>query len=490
MKNILTKYLLLIFMAATTVSCNDWLNVTSSSELQADKLFETRAGFHEALTGVYMNMGTSNVYGGSYMWSVNNYAAYPYSINSQLNVSEIQKHKYTLERIKTVIDGMWSSGYNIIANINIILRELEARRNVVTSDVEYNLIKGELLAIRALVHFDLMRMFGVNDWSGENATKLTIPYIKEYTAQVTPQLSYAATEELLLDDLTTALNCLRETDPIIVEPSGSFESTLNSDGYWTNRSKRMNYYAVAALAARVYQWKNELETASNYAQEVIDGVFDAGLVSWVDSDAIVKESSEDLKDWIFSTEHIFSLDVTDLYSSLRVMFFSGDRNALYIDDSFVSVLFPSSDLAGAEDIRGTALHLKYTNLGYVLYKYYGSSNFISAYRNRIPMTRISEMYYIVAEYLISQGQNADALKQLDIVREHRGITSELSADLDASEELLKEYYREFVGEDKLFYYLKHIKAEKSLSSTFDLTANSLIYPYPDEEINYGRKQEL
>ena len=278
MKNILTKYLLLIFMAATTVSCNDWLNVTSSSELQADKLFETRAGFHEALTGVYMNMGTSNVYGGSYMWSVNNYAAYPYSINSQLNVSEIQKHKYTLERIKTVIDGMWSSGYNIIANINIILRELEARRNVVTSDVEYNLIKGELLAIRALVHFDLMRMFGVNDWSGENATKLTIPYIKEYTAQVTPQLSYAATEELLLDDLTTALNCLRETDPIIVEPSGSFESTLNSDGYWTNRSKRMNYYAVAALAARVYQWKNELETASNYAQEVIDGVFDGWIL--------------------------------------------------------------------------------------------------------------------------------------------------------------------------------------------------------------------
>ena len=104
-------------MAATTVSCNDWLNVTSSSELQADKLFETRAGFHEALTGVYMNMSTSGAYGGSYMWSVNNYAAYPYSINSQLNVSEIQKHKYTIERVKSVIDQMWSSGYNIIANI-------------------------------------------------------------------------------------------------------------------------------------------------------------------------------------------------------------------------------------------------------------------------------------------------------------------------------------------------------------------------------------
>ena len=106
------------------------------------------------------------------------------------------------------------------------------------------------------------------------------------------------------------------------------------------------------------------------------------------------------------------------------------------------------------------------------------------------MTRISEMYYIVAENHVKNGENAEALKMLDIVREHRGITTELLPEMDAEKELLKEYYREFVGEDKLFYYLKHINAEKSLSETFDLTASGLIYPYPDGEINYGRKQEL
>lgn len=442
-----------------------------------------------------MNMGASNTYGGCYMWSVNNYAAYPYNTNSQLSISEIQKHKYTLQSIKSVIDGMWSSGYNVIANINIILRELDSRRNVIASDIEYKLIKGELLALRANLHFDLMRMFGVNDWSGENASKRTVPYITEYTAEVTPQLSYAETEKLLLEDLEEAMKCLKEVDPVVAELNESFESTVNSDGYWTNRSKHMNYYATVALAARIYQWKHEYETAATYAQEVIDGAFSSGLVSWVDADAIVKESSEDLKDWIFSTEHIFSLDVTDLYSSLRQTFFSGDRNALYVDDAFVQVIFPSIDpstgsIAGMEDIRGTALHLKYTNLGYVHYKYYGSSNYAAAYRNRIPMTRISEMYYIIAEHLVNEGENAAALKQLDAVREHRGVTSELEAEVDAAEELMKEYYREFIGEDKLFYFLKHMNVEKSLSETFDLTAGSLIYPYPDDEINYGRKQEL
>ena len=137
-------------IAVVSVSCNDWLNVTSSSELQADKLYETRTGFHEALTGVYMTM-TNSTYGQAYNWTVNNYSAYPYKINTQLEISEIQKHKYTNTRIKSIHSTMWSDGYNIIANINIILRELENRRHVVTSDIEYKLIKGELLALRALV---------------------------------------------------------------------------------------------------------------------------------------------------------------------------------------------------------------------------------------------------------------------------------------------------------------------------------------------------
>lgn len=481
-------------IAVVSVSCNDWLNVTSSSELQADKLYETRTGFHEALTGVYMTM-TNSTYGQAYNWTVNNYSAYPYKINSQLEISEIQKHKYTNTRIKSIHSTMWSDGYNIIANINIILRELENRRHVVTSDIEYKLIKGELLALRALVHFDLMRMFGVNDWSAANASKLTVPYITVYSAEVTPQRSYAETETLLLADLNTALECLKEVDPIIVEPSDAFESTLNADGYWTKRNKHMNYYAVAALAARVYQWKNELDTAAEYAQDVIDGVFDAGLVSWIDADAMLKETSDDYRDWNFTTEHVFSLDVTGLYSVVQPILFSNQSSSLYIEDSFVNLLFPATDpqtgsLAGLEDLRGSAMQMKYTNLGYVHYKYYGSSNFHSDYRNRIAMTRISEMYYIVADYLISIGDNENALKQMDIVRSHRGITSEYPAEVDAAVELTKEYYREFIGEDKLFYFLKYKNVEKSLSETFDLKASDLIYPYPDEEINYGRKQEL
>lgn len=480
-------------LVTMAVSCESWLDVTSSSQLQADKLFETRSGFHEALTGIYMNMGEEATYGGYYTWSVNNYTAYPYNIvDGVALIKDFQQHNYTTSRVKSVIKTMWKGGYNTIANINIILRELEARRNVISSTVEYNLIKGELLALRAYIHFDMMRMWGVNKWDGENASKLTIPYSTTYSPDVVAQKSYAETELLLLDDIKEAIKCLKESDPIVAEMEPSFESALNADGYWTNRTKHLNYYAALGLAAKIYQWKNDYATAAIYASEVLEGAFASGLVAYVDADAMVKQTSHDLIDWNFTSEHVFSLEVTNLYSTLRSLMFSNERTAIYTDESLLNQIFSSTgaSLSGIEDIRGTALQMKFTNFGYSSYKYYGSTSYSSEYRNRIPMMRISEMHYIMAESYIADGNNEAALAELDKVRMHRGITDALASEVDAASELLLEYHREFIGEDKLFYYLKHKNVENSISSTFDVTASQLIYPYPDDEINYGRKQDL
>lgn len=492
-----TKFKTIIIAFATVLmmpSC-DWLDVTSSSQLQADKLFETRAGFQEALTGVYMNMGKGTAYGGNYMWSVNNYVAYPYKIVDVPTTRNIQKHFYTSLGVKNILTQMWSEAYTTIANINKIILELDKRRNVISSETEYKLMKGELYALRAYVHFDLMRMFGLNNWEGENANKLTVPYSLLYSKDVVPQLTYAETEALLIEDLEIAIECLKVSDPILGVTDEFFDASINADGYWTNRQKHMNYYATLALAARIYQWKHDYVKATEYAQEVVDGAIANNLVKWVDYEALVKESMDDYVDWNFSTEHLFSLEVTDLYNQLSTLLFSGQRVGLYIDDSFVNQIFPLADpvtgsLAGAEDIRGTALQLKYTSYGYISYKYYGSSTYNYNFRNRIPMLRLSEMHYIIAEGLITDGKKADALAELDKVRVNRGITDALVQEVDPAQELLKEYYREFIGEDKLFYYLKHIEVESSLSSTFDLKASELIYPYPDSEINFGRKQDL
>lgn len=494
MKNIYGLIAALSVALVSFSSCDEWLEATSDMELPADKLFETRGGFRDALSGIYIAMGDDYAYGKHYTWYSNDLTSYPFVPFSTVVLDRWQKHIYTHETLKSELSAMWQQGYFIISSANIALRELENRRNVVPSDVEYALFKGELLAIRAYVHFDLMRMFGLGNWDGDNASKLTIPYVTVYDKEPVPQKTYAETEKLLLADIEAALECLQAVDPVAGNMPENFDS-INEDGFWNNRNLHLNYYAVRALAARVYQWKNDTQKAAEHAQAVIDGAFANEAVSWVDVEALVLNTHNDTRDWTFVTEHLFSLTVPELYSKVNPYLNTSLNTAFLLRNTLVeNILFPIVDatgsVAGAEDIRGTAVHLRYSALGYLCYKLYGSSVFAAAYRNRMPMIKISEMYYIVAENLIAQGDAAGAIGLLDEVRSHRGITDRLPEGSDAEQELMKEYYREFVSEGRLFYWLKHKGVTSSIDENFTVNASDLIYPYPDEEINYGRVQEL
>ena len=487
-------YILSLFAATlfSAVSCNDWLEATSSTQLPADKVFDSKTGFYDAVSGVYILTG-QGLYGNAATWQLVDAVCYPYQYNTQdMLFYRAQTHAYAATDVKGSIEGIWTSSYNVVANINLVLRELEAHRDVVPVDVEYRLLRGEMLAMRAMLHFNLMRLFGTADWSGENADKKTVPYVLGYDKEPTAQLSYEKTQELLLSDLMEALDCLKE-DPVTGNQPDYFETSCNNEGFWNNRTLHMNYYAAEALAARVYQWLGDCDKAAEYAQDVIDKALGGGTVSWVDAEAILSNPYLEYRDWSFTSEHLFSLEVAGLSALIAYTMMSELSYSYILDSDFVSLLFPRVDpetgsVAGAEDIRGSALQLRFGSRGYRCYKLYGTSG--SEYGDRMPMLKISEMYYILAEKHIADGNNAQALAALDAVRAQRAITDRFPSTADAETELMKEYYREFICEGQLFYWLKHKQVQESLNPDFSLVASDLVFPYPEEEINYGRVQEL
>ena len=62
MKKLINKSIILSLVVALT-ACNDWLNVSPKTDMKAEDLFSTEAGFRDALIGVYALMATSNLYG-------------------------------------------------------------------------------------------------------------------------------------------------------------------------------------------------------------------------------------------------------------------------------------------------------------------------------------------------------------------------------------------------------------------------------------------
>lgn len=512
-------FTLLIAVTLVTSSCNEWLEATSSSQVSDKKMYASRNGFHEALTGVYLAMAAEDVYGANYTWRCNDIICVPYASMSRTFYRVFQQHNYSVNDAQPYIDGMWQGGYHVIACANKALYELEQRRDVITDDLEYNLIKGELLAARAYVHFDMMRMFGEASWGGDNADKHTVPYVREYTSMPTFQATYSETAQLLLEDIKQALECLAN-DPVRGMIPEDFESTINSDGYWTDRQKHLNYYAVKALQARVSMWTGDYVQAYNSASEVISGALESGLAHWVDTEAFTHENDSDRKDWTFSCEHIFSLEVTNLYDNLKAYFFpeTGKNEGLMLPEETINELYPNipevDHIDLLTDVRGPSQLLKYRAGGYVVNKFYSSNSYLYAFRCRMPMIRLSEMYIIQAKVNALSFNMEGCADCLDQIRFHRGLEVPMMGgtypylyhDLTPSQDIvsclsaaLNELFKETIGEGQFLYELKWTRGIiKSLNVwgyytnilfLEDTDLSKLKYPYPLEETSFGRVQD-
>lgn len=491
---------------ASLVSCNKWLEATSSTQVSDATLFSSRSGFQDALCGVYISMGDEAEYGEMWTWFVNELAYGPYAQQFSPLFSAIQNHEWEGTYVNPLIARMWQAGYYSIANINKVLYELDARPDVVSDRIERNLMKGELLSLRAYIHFDLMRMFGLAQLQEEDYEKYAVPYVTAYDKEPSPQRTYRETLELLEGDLDTAISLL-EDDPVRGKASETWMVNANSDGFWDARDKRMNYFAAKALKARVLLFRSELDAAAAAAQAVIDEATAANAYKWIDADAMTKATSNDEIDWTFSSEQLFSLEVTGLQSMTDLYIFNtlgSGSSSILIDKSFADLsLFNTATIAAAEDIRGPALMLKFYGNQYRPYKYYNNSSYYSGYRNRVPMIKISEMYMIIAEVAMEKNDQETLYQSLSEVRSHRGIQdpSPVVADPNFGSPnfwpsgVMFEYIREFQGESTGYFaarrLYKKIKGWINIDPDWGSRIQMLTpYPYPTDEVSYGRHQDL
>lgn len=162
-RNILAYAMLTIL----SLSCSDWLNVTPEDIIEEDKLFEHGNGYRNALSGIYKQMSSNTMYGQELTWGFMDVLANCYHKGSG-GIGEYHKYylvsknyDYELEVGKGIISAIWSDTYNCIANCNNILKRIDKEDHLKfeLKELEKNVIHGEALALRAILHFDILRLF-------------------------------------------------------------------------------------------------------------------------------------------------------------------------------------------------------------------------------------------------------------------------------------------------------------------------------------------
>lgn len=464
----MNKSIILSLILALT-SCNDWLNVSPKTDMKAEDLFSTEAGFRDALIGVYALMSTSTLYGKNlsyaYMDALAQYYASPRSNTStgyDHSLKNAAGYNYTEKGEESRILSIWSSHFSAIANINQALLFIDAKRDVFTSEDIHHIYKGEFLALRALLHFNVLRLFAsspiMDNQNGLNS--LAIPYVEVYTNVAQPQLTVKEVLVKIEKDLLAARDLMKDRE--------TFNNTDSSSPMYKRR-ERMNYYAVTALLARVYLYGNEKEAALTIAKEIIGEVDGENPTSYMLATSVATATNP-----MFQSELIFTLDVQKLKDLSESSFAETSlSDVLLMSVKGKQNIFNAGGLEN--DFRSSWLTLTSSGNEYVLAKYNGM--------NYIPMFKLSELYLIAAEC----ANGKEAYGYLNKLRNHRGLVS-VEETQNIEDYIYQEYRREFLGEGQLFFYYKRklfdaIGAEDNVGIEDLKTVYNL--PIPTSEIDFG-----
>lgn len=476
----------ILFLLLILTSCNnDWLDETSSTQISSDEQFKSEDGFKDALIGVYIGMTSQNLYGKDMTYNIVDLLSQQYTALPTLaQYDEVQRFEYRTNRSTDQLDNLWINSYNVIANINLALEYIDKNPNILNS-IDYSIIKGELLALRVFMHFDIMRLYGYGDLANRGSLKseYTIPYVMVFGKNITTQLSYSDTFDLMENDLNEALELLKEDPIFITDRPADYYLEVNRNGFYNNREQRMNYYAALALKARLLQWQGKSQEAALAAETVINNSFTY----------LINPSNYPIaSDPILYPEVLFSLNVEGFADIVNRFLDASDSgtnyDALYYTQSKANEIFEADNVnIGLTDIRYNTL-LDTQTKGLVSIKLLQDTN---ANLDQMPLIKLPEMYYILAEYNLEINPSL-AIEYLNTVREHRGILEAIPSDISLDElkdEIMKEYRKEFLSEGQLFFYYKRTGATSILdvSETVDLNDDIYVLPYPDNELEFGNR---
>lgn len=483
MKRIINKAAILLIGALALTSCSDWLNYEPNDKQTEEQQFATRAGFYSAVNGTYNILASNSLYGKNLSWGAVDLISKRYQVASSSTTNyPWAAARFTDDTPVNGLNSIWTSAYNAILNANLIIDNVDKKGGVLT-DTDKALIKGDMLALRAMLHLDLLRLFGSEPVTETAINTAVIPYNDKPTAEVYDKLSAKEVVAKVVKDLNDA-ETLLSVDPVIKEGRLSAADEDATDNYQRYRQLRVNRYAIAVIKARAYMWIGDYSNALAETKKITNDTNVAEKFPWVDSSRLLGNQVN--PDRVFSTEVLFGIynkDRADIFT------YNFDAQGLNYGSSFLgpranyikNYLFKTEQQG---DYRYQSQWID--DAGYdVLTKFkaisYSASN-PPFYAFLMPLVRISEAYYIAAECL-RKTDIKQAVEYLNVVKKNRGtilLDANTATDASIMAELGYEYIREFIAEGQVLYFFKRANnwkygSDVVLNSEYNGQSAAMIY---------------
>lgn len=484
------KISLFFIIISAFTGCKKWLDVQPSDLIVDTELFSNATGFRNALNGTYIQASKKELYGKNLSWGLNSAYSQEYMLGRMgIEQNIAQDFNMDHDNSKQVIDGIWSVAFNNITNCNKMLKAIEemGEDKFIEGRSERNMIKGEATAMRALMHFELLRLYAPSPAQDVNGKY--IPYVNTYPAKLNPPVPTSQVIEQIISDLENAQRLVAENDTLKNREglSGELPTMLNGGGYvmpggsfFTYRMHRLNYVAIRALLARVYLYAGNFAKAKEAAKYVYENFGPQGKNKWWKFTTEVNTTGANRYTKL-ADDILFASYDADLLANLSANYYSRYRLSPDADQ-----WFPVTDRDYRAGYLSEVQSDIITEKGKVTEKWSESRSTIAEVKNQntiIPVIRLSEVYYIYSEALFKDGQVNDALNVLNQVRNARGkLTTFTQTDEESFyQELLAEYRREFLTEGQTFFAYKRLRRNLMRGTQVIPMDNRFTLPIPQQE---------
>ena len=429
-------------------SCEEFMDRDPQDKISNENLLSDIEGLKIAMIGCYRSLVHDEYY------------RRDLTLTSELRGGNIKiTEAFTNSKIEKYVDIY---GFNVVAD-NEKVKEiyehiygvLNQANNIINAlpnvpdgtPEERDQILGEMYAVRALCHFDLLRLFAQ-------------PYAYRANAQHNGIVIVTKTPDVFdMQERATVYDSYKQ---VVEDLKAAIELTTEENKLGGTKKFWVGPVAAKALLAKVYVYMEDWNNAINYATQVLE---EPGY-NLVDGDLLLDEWSNNVP----SSEDIWVLDNTVVVAA------SMSNYVGYTDvtnDVFCSV---TSDLINLYEPGDWRLSLYGEFAGdSVTYKYQTNSNI----ENNIVVIRLAEMYLIRAEAYARTNQEALARSDLQVIRERADPSAgfvNLSGQ-DLIDEILLEKRREFALEGHIFFDLKRTQSDIVRNDCSATLNHNIEFPY-------------
>jgi hypothetical protein len=419
----------------TLISCEKILDVQPTYYISAEEAITNRDGAYNALTGVYDGLQQTGLYG-RYMVIIPGVAAD--NLDWKGTTQEYgQFENNTLLADNFIVEGIWSASYRLLNRLNFLLHKLPELDDMTPEEKDD--VAAQCYFIRALAHFNLVRLFGA------------VPIKTQPTLDLSSDLnagrsSVEAVYQQIEEDLAEAYGKISGNNP----------------GFASNG-------AVTALQAKVALYKQDYASAKEKASEVINSGYQ------------LESTYADLFTQAVGPEAIFTI----LFNQQ-----DGNRLAEYFSPTSMGGRYevaPSEDLIASFEEGDARFSASIIGIPPYCIKYPD----LVTMANNVHCIRLAEMFLIRAEAEARlQGSKPAIRNDINILRNRAQLEPIETEDYNELLQAIEQEYRsEFAFEGHRWFEL--IRTGRAIEVLATVTGeNQLLFPIPQVEIQNNTNPDM